>query len=142
MEITSQGATKLQARPREVRHSVKRVSRHVSGRKSAIGTLIGLRNKIVLKENTSTKRMVLVPVGEISFRKRNSHTQVSIDTETVTRSQAYNVDERLGRLIDNGSAHSKLLAAYLHALTSFCLPDPLTGRTRTSRHFRFLTLLL
>jgi hypothetical protein len=37
----------------------------------------------------------------------------------------------IGRLMDNGSLHSKLFLAYLHALTSFCLPDPLLQRTGT-----------
>lgn len=104
----------------------------------SVGTFIGLRNKLVLKNNTSGERSILVPDGKISFRKLNDHTQATIDPETVTRTQAYNFDNLIGRVIDNGSARSKLFSAYLHALTSFCLPDPLTGRTGTEQALSIL----
>ncbi|GAB0146158.1 hypothetical protein EsHS_00006568 [Epichloe bromicola] len=104
----------------------------------SVGTFIGLRNKLVLKNNTSGERSILVPDGKVSFRKLNGHTQATIDPETVTRTQAYNLDNLIGRVVDNGSARGKLFSAYLHALTSFCLPDPLTGRTGTEQALSIL----
>lgn len=43
----------------------------------------------------------------------------------------WTIDKQLGLLIDNGDLHSRLYKLYLHALTSHCLPDPLTSRTGT-----------
>ena len=40
-------------------------------------------------------------------------------------------DDKLGMLADTGSFPSKLYFCWLHALTSHCLPDFLTGRTGT-----------
>ena len=59
------------------------------------------------------------------------HVSVSIELDTARTTQAYQVDEILGRLVDNGSLQSKLFLCYLHALTSHCLPDALTGYTGT-----------
>ncbi|KAK2606446.1 hypothetical protein QQS21_003139 [Conoideocrella luteorostrata] len=103
-----------------------------------LGTLIGLRNKILLRKNISVERLLLVPGGQVHFHRSDGHTQVSIDSETVTRTHVYRVDDRLGRLIDNGSAQDKIFMAYLHALTSFCLPDPLTGKTGTEQALSIL----
>jgi hypothetical protein len=36
-------------------------------------------------------------------------------------------------VVDNSTLESKLVLYYLHALTSFCLPDGLTGRTGTEQ---------
>jgi hypothetical protein len=44
---------------------------------------------------------------------------------------AYNLDEVLGCITDSGDLESKLLMSYLHALTSSCLPDPVTKVTGT-----------
>lgn len=104
----------------------------------SMGTFIGLRNKLVLKNNTTGDRSILVPDGKVSVRKLNGHTQATIDPETVTRTHAHNFDNLIGRIVDNGSARSKLFSAYLHALTSFCLPDPLTGRTGTEQALSIL----
>ena len=43
----------------------------------------------------------------------------------------YQVDDVLGRLVDNGNLKSKLFKCYLHAVTSHCLMGRLTGRTGT-----------
>ncbi|OAA37893.1 hypothetical protein NOR_06970 [Metarhizium rileyi] len=99
----------------------------------AAGALVGLQNTLILRNQVSAKRLILVPEGKVSFRRLNGHIQVSIDAETVVKTHGYHIDDRIGRLMDNGSAQSKLLIAYLHALTSFCLPDPLTGRTGTEQ---------
>jgi hypothetical protein len=55
------------------------------------------------------------------------HVSVSIELDTAWTTHAYQVDEVLGRLIENGSLQSKLFFCYLHALTAHCLPDGHTG---------------
>jgi hypothetical protein len=51
---------------------------------------------------------------------------------------AYNLDEVLGRITDSGDLESKLLMSYLHALTSSCLPDPVTKMTSTEAALQIL----
>ena len=101
------------------------------------GTMIGLENRLVLRSSGHGAdphcRKVLIPYGEVSYRIEGSHTRVSISTEG-QKSVAYHhfdVDETLWRLSGSGRLSSRLYKAYLHALTSHCLPDPLTGRTGT-----------
>lgn len=95
-----------------------------------IGTLIGFDNKLVLKSNSADKsRKVILLEGDIEHSLHDSHARVQVSRQSAVLSHAYDVDTRLGRLKDNGSLESKLLVAYLHALTSFCLPDPMTKRT-------------
>jgi hypothetical protein len=50
----------------------------------------------------------------------------------------FRINTALGRLVDNGSLQSKLFLCHLHAATSHCLPDPLTGRTGTEEALRIL----
>lgn len=110
----------------------------------SIGTLVGLQSKLVLRHEVHKSRLLIVPEGTVYFVKAPGHVRVSIDQNSMDRFHAYHLDDLLGRLVDNGSARSKLFIAYLHALTSFCLPDKLTGRTGTeqalsilqSAHFR------
>ncbi|KAF2723719.1 hypothetical protein K431DRAFT_242657, partial [Polychaeton citri CBS 116435] len=101
----------------------------------SLGTLIGLSSKIVMKHSESGDRAVLIAEGTVrrEFDRQNSHTAVAISYISGGSVQLYRVDVRLGRLVDNGSLQSKLFLAYLHALTSFCLPDPLTSRTGTEQ---------
>ncbi|OBZ74845.1 hypothetical protein A0H81_05455 [Grifola frondosa] len=103
------------------------------------GTMIGLRNQLVLRPADSIRmklalaRCVLVPVGEISLSQADHHIVVQIDTGSNSRVQfqQYRIDDTLGRLDGNVSLANKLYKVYLHALTSHCLADPLTGRTGT-----------
>ncbi|KAK4204643.1 hypothetical protein QBC40DRAFT_345375 [Triangularia verruculosa] len=110
-----------------------------------IGTLMGLQNKLVLRdedcsEGLSPARLILVPRGEPSVSSKHHHVQVEIQTTAMShvKHEAFKVDTRLGRLIDNGSLSSKLFLSLLHALTSHCLPDPLTERTGTEEALRIL----
>ena len=98
-----------------------------------IGTLSGLANKLILKHERAVEdRLALIPEGSAHYsRTRKGHVFVSIGLDTASTTHAYQVDEVLGRLIDNGSLQSKLFLCYLHALTSHCLPDALTGHTGT-----------
>ncbi|KAJ6785676.1 hypothetical protein PWT90_00969 [Aphanocladium album] len=100
----------------------------------SIGTLIGLRSKLVLKSSQDpTKRMLIIPEGNVDFKKHGNdgihdHVAVSLEFGTARRVQAYQLDGLLGRLVTNAKLESKLYLAYLHALTSFCLPDPFIAR--------------
>ncbi|EED21984.1 conserved hypothetical protein [Talaromyces stipitatus ATCC 10500] len=89
-----------------------------------LGTLVGLHSKLILRPKEGN-RLVVTPSSK--FAKR-----------TMTRVHSYTVDEQLSRLVDNGSLHSKLFLCYLHALTSFCLVDPLTMRTGTEQALSIL----
>ncbi|KAI0595401.1 hypothetical protein F4775DRAFT_605075 [Biscogniauxia sp. FL1348] len=95
-----------------------------------IGTLIGLRSKLTLRDDRNNRK-ILIPSGSVSYGKSLQHVDVRIKHDISTRVHPYDVDTRLGRLVDNGSLTSKLTLAYLHALTSFCLPNQLTSKTGT-----------
>ncbi|KAH6619158.1 hypothetical protein B0J18DRAFT_481466 [Chaetomium sp. MPI-SDFR-AT-0129] len=95
-----------------------------------IDTLFGLSNKLVLKPSSNAGfREVLVPRG--LYRPGR-------DKRDLIRHNAFKVNDTLGQLADTGSLQSKLHLCYLHALTSHCLPDPLTHRTGTEEALRIL----
>lgn len=104
----------------------------------SLDTLVGLRNRLILVHESSHDRLILVPEGAVSWNKANGHVAVHIDWQADTRVHPYLVDRQLGRLADNGSLQSKLFMSYLHALTSFCLPDPLTKKTGTEQALTIL----
>ena len=108
----------------------------------SIGTMFGLVNQLVLRPKSRAAqpgglvpRCVLIPEGDISFRKNGHHVHVEIDIRGPTSQrithQTYKVDNELGCLTGNVSLTNKLYCAYLHALTSGCGTDPLTGRSGT-----------
>ncbi|CAI6290147.1 unnamed protein product [Periconia digitata] len=98
-----------------------------------IGTLNGLESKLVLRnELKSQDRLVLIPEGCIDYNKlpnRNHRVAVTVRKSTVRKTHAYSIDSTLRQITDNGNLQSKLLLCYMHALTSHCLPDSLTGYT-------------
>ncbi|KAH0423698.1 hypothetical protein CcaCcLH18_11994 [Colletotrichum camelliae] len=110
----------------------------------SIGSLIGMRDKLVLRTEHSLdtcltpRRRVLVMDGNVSHVATADHVQVDIAKDSYRKVHTYDVDEKLGRLVSNGSLQSKLFLACLHALTSFCLPDPLTGKTGTEEALTIL----
>jgi len=103
------------------------------------GTIFGLKNKLVLclsptsLEEPQLSRRVIIPQGEISFTKNGHFTSVSINTDAGqhVRWHEYTIDTDLGCLTSDTGLGSKLYQCYLHALTSYCLPDPLLGHTGT-----------
>ncbi|TLD10121.1 hypothetical protein PgNI_06587 [Pyricularia grisea] len=112
----------------------------------AIDTLTGLRSKLILINSTGDKRAILIPDGKVSYSPykdqmhvRATHVQVSVAKGTSARVHRYSIDEQLGRLVDNGNFRSKIYIAYLHGLTSFCLPDKLTGYTGTEQALMILS---
>lgn len=104
-----------------------------------IATLVGLQSKLVLR-NAHNRRKVLIPDGDPtwSWDFKATHTRVSIPHGTSKKVHAYDIDTLLQRLVDNGSLQSKLVVCHLHALTSHCLPDELTGRTGTEEALSIL----
>ncbi|KAL2159331.1 hypothetical protein VTH06DRAFT_2334 [Thermothelomyces fergusii] len=111
-----------------------------------IGTLFGLKNKLVLRqeqhmtEHCAPRRVVLVPRGSPISEIVEHHVSVHIDVPDGLRVKhdAFTVDTTLGRMTSSTSLTSKLYLCYLHALTSHCLPDPLTGRTGTEEALTIL----
>ncbi|KAI0404731.1 hypothetical protein F4802DRAFT_218327 [Xylaria palmicola] len=93
----------------------------------SLGTLVGFVNKMVLRDKN--RRLVLVPEGPVSWESVNNHIRVRVLKASITTVHPLYVDSVLGRLRDNGNLQGKLFLSYLHALTSHCLPDPLTNRT-------------
>ncbi|KAG5659563.1 hypothetical protein KAF25_002122 [Fusarium avenaceum] len=101
------------------------------------GTLVGFKSKLVLSSSREPPiRTVLIPEGDVqyamkSFNHLDEHTMVTVVHGSARRVQAYKLDDLLRRLVGSTRTESKLYLAYLHGLTSFCLPDPFIGRTGT-----------
>lgn len=109
-----------------------------------IGTLFGLKNKLVLQGlgNLSSKarRSVLVPYGTISTELSANGTSVYVSTgfSRPIRYFSYQLDQRLRQLRSGSDLASHFYKAYLHAITSLVLPDPFLGRTGTEEAFSCL----
>jgi hypothetical protein len=106
-----------------------------------IGTLVGLESKLILRDIDSGERLILIPEGPLSYARDPallSHVRVKVEKNAVRDIHVLKVDSRLNRLVDNGSIHGKIYIAYMHALTSFCLADPLTGLTGTEQSISIL----
>ena len=108
-----------------------------------INTLIGLLDKLVLKQNGGSGfRIILIPRGQVSGRyiEISDHVEVSIlrAKDSFVRHDSFVVNTTLGCLTDTGSLQSKLYLCWLHALTSHSLPDPLTLRTGTEESLRIM----
>ncbi|KIK69250.1 hypothetical protein GYMLUDRAFT_255795 [Collybiopsis luxurians FD-317 M1] len=104
----------------------------------SFGAFVGLKDRLVLKGISSapagTHRKVLVPFGEVEFASdEENHVRVEIKTgeQRDVRYSNYAIDTSLGALVGNASLKSRLYQIYLLALTSHCLPDPLTSHTGT-----------
>jgi hypothetical protein len=115
----------------------------------SVGTLFGLVNRLVLRPKFRDvnaveviPRYILIPDDKISFQKEGHHVRVEINTRGPALGrltyQTYKVDTELGCLTGNVSLTNKLYCAYLHALTSGCGTDPLTGRSGTEEALSLL----
>ena len=103
-----------------------------------IGTLIGLRSKLVLKG--AKGRTLLIPEGAFTYaRESNSdHIEVTVEENSASRIRAYEIDNILGRIIGDSSIQGKLLLTYLLGLTTACLPNPLSQTTGTEAALNIL----
>ena len=121
----------------------------VYDKNQSVGTLFGLVNRLVLRPKIRgvhavelIPRCVLIPEGKISFKMDSHHVHVEINTHRpplgrVTY-QTYRVDTDMGCLTGNISLTNMLYCACLHALTSGCGTDPLTGRSGTEEALSLL----
>jgi len=110
-----------------------------------IRTLYGLETYLVLREAqiplTHARRTVIIPEGEVLCSHKTSvNVRINVGASIVPNERTdivvyhlYSVDHLLGRLVSNGDTRSLLYLSYLHALTSYCLRDPLTGLTGTQQ---------
>ncbi|KAG8742151.1 hypothetical protein FRC10_001959 [Ceratobasidium sp. 414] len=105
----------------------------------SIGTMFGLHNQLVLRakdpiaRSLPRSRCVIIPYGDVNFASRAGHVHASIDPGSNRHIvfYQYKIDTDLGYLTSSVGLTSRLFKIYLHAVTSYCLPDPLTGRTGT-----------
>lgn len=109
-----------------------------------IGTLFGLENKLVMQglanRSSKARRSVIVPYGEISTISSPNGNKVSISTGSrrPIRYFSYHLDQRLRQLRSDSDHESHFYKTYLHAITSFVLPDSFIGRTGTEEAFSCL----
>ncbi|VTO88436.1 unnamed protein product [Fusarium graminearum] len=105
----------------------------------SLGTLVGFTSKIILRNDLDLPvRMLIVPEGTVHIQRLKGHVTAAVAYGTARRIQNYRIDELLQRLAADTRLESKLFLAYIHALTSFCLPDPFLGRTGTEEAIRLL----
>ncbi|KIK32258.1 hypothetical protein CY34DRAFT_165237, partial [Suillus luteus UH-Slu-Lm8-n1] len=107
------------------------------------GTMLGLVNQLVLRPKLQVAdehpRTVIIPDGRVSYSADGHHVRVTIAPEGPRLTyQLYRVDADLRCLTGNVGLTSKLYQALLHAVTSGCVPDPLTGRTGTEEALHLL----
>ena len=109
----------------------------------SVGTLIGLKNRLVLCgiQPLARKhdRIILIPEGHVSITRNSAHVVVTIDVQSPEiRLLRYQIDASLRRLQGDGDLFSTIYKAYLHAVTSSMLPDPLTECTGTEEAISIL----
>lgn len=98
------------------------------------GALSGLKNKLILRSQNNLRRQILIPFGSVSTTVLTSHTQVFVDLDSDRPSYLlYTINRPIGRLVGNGTMISRLYLCYLHAVTTSCFVDNLTGMTGTEQ---------
>lgn len=103
-----------------------------------IGTLHGLQSKLVLRNASNFRRKsVMVPIGPLSWQRHGPHVSVKITNEGSYA--LFTVDPLLGRLNCAPEPSLLYMKALIHAITSFPIPDELTGRTGTEEACLCLT---
>jgi hypothetical protein len=103
----------------------------------SIGALYGLESAVVLegseRQDSIHNRRLLVPYSTISIASTPaSHPRVTVVQSSAERHipyTVYEIDDIVGRLIEDGMLWSRLYLIYLHGVTSSYAPDPLTGKT-------------
>ena len=109
----------------------------------SVGTLIGLESRLVLCgiQPLARKhdRIILIPEGHVTITQTSTRTIATIDVQSPeTRLFRYQIDASLRRLQGDGDLFSTIYKAYLHAVTSNMLPDPLTECTGTEEAISLL----
>ncbi|KAG6898073.1 hypothetical protein C0995_009984 [Termitomyces sp. Mi166 len=110
------------------------------------GTFYGLVNQFVLRNKFPCRariaapgsRCIIIPFGKVNFDTGHHHSCVRISLRDGPQIYVtYQVDSTLGQLVGT-TLLSDIYRIYLHACTSFPLPDDLTGRTGTEEALREL----
>ncbi|KAG9568088.1 hypothetical protein KCU71_g3382, partial [Aureobasidium melanogenum] len=110
----------------------------------AIETMIGLQNKLVLRTTPPIgcpqERQILVPFGAITVNKDGHHVAVNVQDGAAPKRRyfVYKLNRHLRKLRGAQDLLGHLYQAYLHATTSFCLPDPFTRTTGTEEALSIL----
>lgn len=93
-----------------------------------LDTLIGLEQGLLL--TNGIEKMLFVPHGNVTLK---NHHSISISTDRLLEPPyfRYDVDDRLGQLKPGETQTGWFYLAYLHAVTSSFIPDPLTGELLT-----------
>ncbi|KAI1368230.1 hypothetical protein F5Y08DRAFT_347605 [Xylaria arbuscula] len=91
------------------------------------GTWYGLSSKIVLRETKTGARSIIVPLGEVTITPTYPHVDVRV--RGASHYARCRIDPLLGRLTCSSEPLLIYTKALYHAITSYCLPDKLTGRT-------------
>lgn len=105
------------------------------------GTFTGLRSRLALRSNDRVSRKVIIPFGQLQSVPLNDHVETAVLTASAEKItyMVYDIDMHLGRLIGDQSALKRLYKSYLHAVTSSCFPDLLTGKTGTEEALSILS---
>ena len=102
------------------------------------GTWYGLEGKIVLRNTANPRRRsVIVPLGGLNARRKGVHVAVRLNEGSAAYAK-FDIDATLGRLSCPPEPRLLYTKALCHALTSFCVPDPLTGRSGTEEAIQIL----
>ena len=102
----------------------------------SLGSMIGLQSRLILcgigRLARKHDRLLIIPQGKIAITTVGPHVCVTTSTSGhKIRLFRYQIDGVLRRLQGPGDITSILYKAYLHAVTSYVLPDPFTGTTGT-----------
>lgn len=106
----------------------------------SIGTLVGLQSKLVLRDSKTRNspidksgRSVLIPYGQVLCSRDREHTitRVLPQAGLEQRYFVYGLDQYLHKFRGPSDTLGSFYKAYLHAVTSHLLADPLSGRTGT-----------
>lgn len=101
------------------------------------GTLYGFESKIVLRDPITERRSIIVALGKLEYTRHGSHVLIRSGLENGYAT--YEIDDTLGRLTCPPDPQLLYYKALLHAVTSFILPDRLTGRTGTEEAIHLLS---
>ncbi|RDA90702.1 hypothetical protein CP533_4956 [Ophiocordyceps camponoti-saundersi (nom. inval.)] len=102
------------------------------------GTLYGLESKIVLRDIADWKRQsLIIGLGALTYVRRGIHVAARVENPmTYTK---FEIDSVLGRLTCSPEPVLSYSLALFHAVSSFPLPDPLTGSTGAEEAHRILS---
>ena len=93
------------------------------------GTLYGFASKLVLRSMINENNCsILVSRGEPAIIRHGDHVIATVNSTFYAR---FHINNVLGRLECAPEPRLIYLQAFYHAITSFVMPDPLTGKTGT-----------